>query len=278
MAWCCRTPAGRLTFARFLCRKAVFLPLALSVFAQTSVVRVYPTADVLPANQLKLYIEFSASMSRGEAAQRVRLYSGGQLVELPFVEIDQELWDRDQKRLTLLFDPGRIKRGVLPERELGGALVAGDSYELVIDGAWPDAQGKPLASEYRKKFRAGAADRTPIDPATWTIVRPEPGTRDALIVRFGEPLDSAVMLRRIGIRRDGKWVDGSASAASQETEWRFRPDEPWRDGGYELVADKVLEDLAGNKIGKPFDVDTFDRVTARIAHESASIPFRIGSK
>jgi hypothetical protein len=229
----------------------------------------------LPANQLKLYIQFSHSMSRSEAAKRVRLYEAdGKPVDLPFVDIDEELWDREQKRLTLLFDPGRIKRGVLPQRELGGALEPGKEYELVIDGAWPDARGNPLASEYRRAFRAVEADRTPIDPSRWSIVTPRAGTRDPLIVTFGEPLDYAVMMRRIHVAG----VPGVAAAANRETEWRFTPAQPWTEGDYELIADKVLEDLAGNKIGRPFDVDTFDKVTATIPHESAAIPFRIRRK
>lgn len=261
--------------ARFLSRSAALAALTLAASGQTSVVRVYPTADVLPANQLKLYIEFSAPMSRGEAAKRVRLFeSGGKLVEMPFVDIDEELWDREQKRLTLLFDPGRIKRGVLPERELGGALEPGKEYELVIDRQWPDAKGQPLAAGHRKKFRAREADRTPIDPRTWTVVAPRVATRDPLIVKFGEPLDAAVMLRRISVPR----VRGEAAARNRETEWHFVPDEPWAEGDYEILADKVLEDLAGNKIGRPFDVDTFEQVTATIPHESASVPFRVGRK
>lgn len=265
----------RWTCARFLFRSAALTALTLAVSGQTSVVRVYPTADVLPANQLKLYLEFSGPMSRGEAANWVRLFeSDGKPVELPFVEIDQELWDREQKRLTLLFDPGRIKRGVLPQRELGGALEPGKQYELVIDRAWRDAKGQPLVSEFRKKFRAGEPDRTPIDPRKWTVVAPRAGTRDALVVKFGEPLDAAVMLRRIGIPK----VTGTAVPSNHETEWHFKPDEPWTEGEYEIAADKILEDLAGNKIGRPFDVDTFEKVTAAIPHESTAIPFRIGRK
>jgi hypothetical protein len=258
--------------ARFLFRSAALAALALNASGQTSVVRVFPTADALPANQLKLYIEFSAPMSRGEASQRVRLYeSGGVLVELPFVDIDEELWDREQKRLTLLFDPGRIKRGVLPQRELGGALEPGKEYELVIDAAWPDAKGRPLASEFRKKFRAVEADRTPIDPSKWTVIAPFAGTRGPVVVKFGESLDAAVMMSCIWIPK----VHGTAHARNGETEWHFFPDEPWVERVYPLVASKDLEDLAGNKIGRPFDVDTFEEVTATIPHKSMTIPIRI---
>ena len=86
----------------------------------TVVEAVYPSTNTLPENQLKFYVHFSAPMSRGEAYQRIRLLDEqGKPLALPFLEIDEELWDREWKRLTLLFDPGRIKRGLIPHDEAG---------------------------------------------------------------------------------------------------------------------------------------------------------------
>ena len=39
--------------------------------------RVYPSADVLPSNVLRLYVYFSAPMSRGEAASRIHMLDAG---------------------------------------------------------------------------------------------------------------------------------------------------------------------------------------------------------
>jgi len=56
---------------------------------------IYPSADVWPANELKLYIYFSAPMSRGEAWQHIHLLDdSGKPVPLAFLELEQELWDR----------------------------------------------------------------------------------------------------------------------------------------------------------------------------------------
>ena len=96
-------------------------------------------------------------------------------VELPFLEIDQEMWDAESKRLTVLFDPGRIKRGVKPLEDIGPAIESGHSYTLVIAGAWQDAQGAPLKNEYRKAFRVTDADRAPIDTARWTVLSVKAG-------------------------------------------------------------------------------------------------------
>ena len=73
---------------------------------------------MLPENLLKFYVHFSAPMSRGNIYDYIRLLNAdGKQVELPFLEIDEELWDDSLTRLTLFIDPGRIKRGVLPLEE-----------------------------------------------------------------------------------------------------------------------------------------------------------------
>lgn len=241
------------------------------------VAQVYPTTGVLPENQLKLYLHFSAPMSRGEAYRRIQLLDqSGQPVPLPFLELEQELWDREGKRLTLLFDPGRIKRGLAPREEVGPALSEGKTYTLVIDGGWPDADGSPLAQEFRKAFRAGPADREPLDPKTWRLGIPRAGTREPLSVEFPEPLDQALLAGLLEVEdAPGNPVSGSVQIDRQETRWRFTPQQPWSAGRYNLEAGKTIEDLAGNTIGRPFEVDVFERVSERIARETARIPFFI---
>src|SRR5262249_20228739 len=119
----------------------------------TTVIHVYPSASRLPENQLKFYLHFSAPMSRGEAYQHIRLLDAkGKPIDLPFLELDQELWDAEGQRFTLFFDPGRIKRGLKPREEVGPALEEGKRYTLVIDRAWSDAEGNPLKETHRKTF------------------------------------------------------------------------------------------------------------------------------
>lgn len=238
----------------------------------TRVVRVYPTAAVLPANLLKLYVEFSAPMGRGDAWSHLALErDGGAKVDLPFLEVDQELWDRDYKRLTILFDPGRVKRGVLPNVEAGPALEAGKRYTLVVSRDWRDARGQPLAAEFRKPFLAAPDDRTPTDTSTWKLTPPRAGTRDPLIVDARESLDAAIFPRALSI----PGVDGAAELSREESVWRFTPREPWKAGDHRLVVDTTLEDLAGNRVGRAFDVDVFERVTQRPERTTVDIRFLI---
>jgi hypothetical protein len=245
--------------------------------ARTRVLGVYPTGSTLPENLLKFYIHFSAPMSRGEAYQRIHLLdASGRRVEHPFLELGEELWDDSARRFTLLFDPGRIKRGLKPREDTGPALEAGKHYTLVIDREWPDAKGVPLGSVFRKPFQVVAPDRLQPDPALWLIEPPMVATRDALAVTFPEPLDHAMLQRVLAVTDSaGKLVGGMVTIDQEETRWRFSPHDAWQPGAYRLGVETVLEDRAGNSIGRPFEVDVFRPIERQAPSATVWLPFEI---
>lgn len=243
----------------------------------TVAIAVYPSAQVLPENLLRFYIHFSAPMSRGEAYRHIHLLDAvGKPVPDPFLELDEELWSGDGCRFTLLFDPGRIKRGLRPREEVGPVLEQGRAYTLVIDRAWTDAQGQPLGGEYRRLFRVGPPDQTSPSPRDWTIRPPSAGTRDAFEIRFLESLDSA-LARRLIIVEDGQGsiVQGQVSLAERESLWLLTPDAPWKAGEYRLVIGTELEDLAGNAINRPFEVDTVGPISRQIETQKVLLGFQV---
>ncbi len=258
-------------------REAFFEIPPLETESSTTVEHVYPTSSVLPENQLKLYLQFSAPMSRGEAYERIHLVDveTGEEVELPFLELDQELWNPDFTRFTILFDPGRIKTGLVPNIEAGRAIEKGKTYSLVIDREWRDATGLPLMTEHRKTFTGGPFDGVAPDIETWEIVAPERNTVAAFTVRFPEPMDRGLLDRLLAVvDAAGKSVEGRIEIDAGETRWSFIPDAPWRAGDYELVVGTELEDLAGNALNGLFEVDVFEVDDASVT-ETESISFRI---
>jgi hypothetical protein len=257
--------------------EAVFeIPKAAALASTTRVVHVYPSTDVLPANQLKLYICFSAPMSRGDAWRHIRLLrEDGSPVALPFLEIAQELWDRDYLRLTVLFDPGRIKRGLASLAEAGPALDTGQRYTLAISRDWLDGRGAGLAEDYRKNFRVRPDDRVPPEVATWRVTAPRAGSADALVLHFPKPMDYALLQHSLAVSGPSGTMEGTVAVASDETEWRFMPHQKWTAGAWRIIVQTTLEDLAGNHIGRPFDVDTFDRVTKAVTRETVELTFQV---
>jgi len=243
----------------------------------TTVEQVYPTTDRLPENQLKFYLHFSAPMSRGEAYSRIHLLDErGNPVDFPFLELDEELWNREGKRLTLLFDPGRIKRGLVPYEEVGSSIKEGETYTLVIDRDWRDARGKSLKQNFKKVFTVVAADRETPDPESWLLTAPQAGSVQPLSLEFPEPLDHGLLMRLLEVLEpQGDFVEGSIQVDRHETRWQFTPQDPWKAGDYSLSVDTTLEDLAGNRINRPFEVDVFERVEERITTTTVSLPFQI---
>ncbi|REK09890.1 MAG: hypothetical protein DWQ37_17430 [Planctomycetota bacterium] len=249
-----------------------------SAAKSTVVEHIYPSADRLPENQLKFYVHFSAPMSRGEAYRHIHLLdeTTGKEVEGAFLELGEELWDDRFRRFTLLCDPGRVKRGLKPREELGPVLEEGHSYTLAVDAAWRDAKRRPLKSGAAKRFSVGPPDDETVDPDGWQLEPPRAGTSDPLIVRLGEPLDHSMLVRVLSIvDAAGKKVPGTVSTSDDETCWRFTPKRAWGQGSYRLVVDTTLEDLAGNSIGRPFEVDQFERVQRRIQTKTVSVSFDV---
>jgi hypothetical protein len=242
----------------------------------TVVARVYPSGDVVPENLLRMYIEFSGPMGRPSGIAHMKLVDeDGREIEGAFLPLDYEFWSPDHTRFTAFLDPGRVKRGILPNQKMGRALTPGHAVTLAISREWRDQHGLPLKADFTRVRRVGPADTQPIDPAAWRIEPPPPGGRGGLVVRFPEALDRGLLMRALGVRREHAAVDGEVVIGGGETQWTFTPQAPWRAGAYQLIALDILEDVAGNQIGRAFEVDNFDTVDKSPNPKSIVIPFTI---
>lgn len=241
----------------------------------TRVLQVYPTADVLPSNQLRLFIYFSAPMSRGEAFEHIHLLDGHGKV-LPDVFLPgEELWGRGNRELTITFDPGRIKRGLTSNEKMGPPIEKGKRYSFMIDARWQDGRGVPLVAGFHKTFWGGAAIRTAPDPKTWRVIAPAARTSGALVLEFPEPMSYPLLRRMLHVSGDHGEVIGEVTIERHETEWRFTPQQPWQPGSYNLVVDTALEDLAGNHVGQLFDIDEAKGAPQPSTENTISLPFAI---
>ena len=258
-------------------KNEVTLDIALPVpkrTAATVLTQIFPSAGKLPENQLRFYLHFSQPMSKGEAYTHLKLLKeNGEAVELPFLELGEELWDTSGTRLTLLIDPGRIKRGLKPREDVGPVLEFGHRYTLSVDAAWRDATGEPLKSGFTKKFSVEKPVEVGIDMAAWRIEPPAANTKLPLVVKFPRPLDHALLLNKVHVLNDsGRLVVGGVAVSDEERKWEFIPAEPWPAGDYALEVDKVLEDLAGNRIGRAFELAEGE-TAKQTGPKTAVIPF-----
>ena len=75
-------------------------------------------------------------------------------------------------------------------------------------------------------------------------------------------MDSALAVRLIRVLDSGeRQVAGSARLERYESRFSFLPSRAWLPGIYTIEVSPLLEDVAGNRVNRAFDVDPGERVT-----------------
>jgi hypothetical protein len=224
-----------------------------------AVTAVYPQADTVPENLLKFYIEFSEPMQTGNALEHIFLLDKNRdTLQRIFLDLKPELWDPAEKVLTVWIDPGRIKRDLVLNKELGNPLHNHQTYELVIAGKWKDRRGLTLEKSYSKKFTAGSRVDAQLSVNQWRIAAPKAGTTAPLTINLGYPVDHYLLQESLSVlTKKGKPVKGKITLADKDKTWMFTPDAEWHSGAYKLRVASRLEDLAGNNLNKVFDRDIY---------------------
>jgi hypothetical protein len=219
---------------------ACTLCLPLQVQAQT-VTSIEPSAPVLPSNTLRFYITFDRP-ARGLVHQGgIKLLDSNNVpVENAFMDFGQELWSPDGKRLTVLLDPGKMKRGVeAPHSELS-PLKENENYEIAF-------------GTFQHAFRVGPAVRDKLDPASWTIPTVEAPAR-TVDIKFDRVMDAALLADQLQVQDDeGRPVMVAVRVMAGGLGVRLKPSHPFRKGEYRISVSPILEDVAGNRINEALD-------------------------
>ncbi len=229
---------------------------------RVEVSEIYPSAGELPLNVLKFYIQFTDSMSRGFAYDNIHFVAAdGDTLEDAYLELEEELWSPDMKRFTLLLDPGRIKRGLKSLEDLGYVFKHNQRYSLVVNKNWHDAHDMPMSNGFEKQFKtAGLYESYQGSLSLGRI--PKAGTTDPVSLKSSYPNDYALLQRVIHIMdKQGNEMEGSIEITKNETLWKFTPVKSWTSENYQVRIESILEDVTGNNMTNPFDVDNQVRKT-----------------
>lgn len=236
---------------------SVSIPLPVNA-NKTALTNIYPTADTVPENLLKVYLQFSAPMREGEALQYVHLLNENKdTLRDIFLDLQPELWNKERTALTLWLDPGRIKRDLIPNRKMGNPLKKGKWYTLTVSPEWKDVQGLPLEKKIDKRFFVSQRDSHSPELLAWNIQTPKTATNQPLEINFFAPLDYFLLGETISIINDkNEIIPGVIKITDEERKIAFTPQQAWRQGSYRIQVKAILEDLAGNNLNRPFDRDT----------------------
>ncbi len=221
------------------------------------IIAIYPSADSLPANLLKMYIIFNKPMVEGQAMEYIEVTKNKKtVVPGAILDLEPELWNKDRTMLTVWFDPGRIKRDLQPNKKLGAPLEPGNRYIVSVHGGWEDEDGQVLGASLRLDFIATARDEQSPDPAKWFIAAPPARSQVPLAIDMFEPMDYAVLQSAVRLLDfAGKPVEAEMTFEHGETVMLFKPAREWKSGYYSLEIEPRLEDVAGNNLERLFDRD-----------------------
>jgi len=247
-----------LTYAVWQGSKQVYkVNIPNTVKKTVELIAIYPKADTLPENLLKMYFEFSKPMRAGQSLDNIKILNNkGDTLNDVFLNLQPELWDTSGRVLTLWLDPGRIKRDLLRNQWLGNPLKQGERYTVIVSEDWKGIGGSFLAQSYKKMFTAGKRDDAAPDINNWKLEIAKPGTQEPLVITFPEPLDHFLLAEMLSVANTSKQdLYGEIQVSNNDRTLKFIPNKPWQAGTYTLQADALLEDLAGNNLNKLFDRD-----------------------
>ncbi len=221
---------------------------------------VYPSIKLLPANLLKWYIQFSSPINVTSIYNHIQVTDAtGNIINRVILPLENALISNDGCLLTVWIEPGRQKRGLGPNKQLGPVFEKGKKYALVIKKQLKDAEGVTMQEDFTYDFEITEADRTQPDVNLWKVVPPEANTTSNLNIECLESLDYGSALHSITvINMAKKNIEGSWRLADHETRLVFTPLQPWQRGDYQIIVHSRLEDLAGNNLNRLFDREIVD--------------------
>jgi len=239
---------------------------------------IYPKVDTVPENLLKMYFEFAQPMQEvGNALDFIMVTNETKdTVIQPFLKLESELWNKERTVLTLWLDPGRIKTNLIPNRERGLPLTAGNTYKVQVDSSWKSRQGELLKENYIKLFHVVPRDKKKLNVNDWQMRLPDAGTTVELRIDFGEPMDAFLAVETMRIYEAiGPEIKGSFTLTSNQSVLLFTPLNNWKTGSYKLNIQSRLEDLAGNNLNRLFDTELRRDADHDDPKRTKSISFKI---
>lgn len=208
-------------------------------------VAVHPGTGDVPANLLRLYVDFSRPMAGEDAFEHIQILDAdGKPIPDAFREI--ELWSHDNRRLMLYVHPGRVKTGLALGDQFGPVIEQGKTYTFRILPGMKGRNGRPSPSSFSRTLRVGPPDHESPDLARWTLT----AAPERVVVEADEWVDQAGLEDFLSVESTpGHWrVEGRRAV--------FVPQRRLSPGEYRLVVDARLEDLAGNNFIKPFETQS----------------------
>ncbi|MGC1306990.1 MAG: hypothetical protein WA885_07150 [Phormidesmis sp.] len=219
--------------------------------ANPQVLAVHPAIRDWPANILRAHVVFDRPMQMANAISHIKLIAeDGEDISDALLDLTDGLWTADQRILTVLFHPGRVKTGLAAGDRYGPIFTVGRTYRLVISGDIHCADDQPLGRSYYHHFQA-------VSPITESFLpiadRLEVAGR-TVHINTAQPLDFLSVQAHIAVTDQAGnrvpaqvWVTADGKAIAVDIA------DTSREKNYVLRVHPRLEDVAGNRMGSGFE-------------------------
>lgn len=231
-----------------------------------SVTSIYPSAKTLPSNLLKWYIHFSHPINETHIYDYIRFVNAtGDTLPRAALSLENALISDHGKLLTVWIEPGRQKRDLIPNRQLGPVFKNENAYKLVVLKKLKDKNGISMQDNFTHSFQITNDDRVKLDVNLWKIQSPKVNSKSHVLISCHESLDygstqNSVMVVNV----KGEKIDGNWQLINHESTLSFTPLYPWKKGSYNVLFDNHIEDLAGNNLDRLFDSEITDTISHRL--------------
>ncbi|AXT49764.1 hypothetical protein D1818_02620 [Aquimarina sp. BL5] len=245
-------------------------------YESLSVTEIYPSAPILPSNLLKLYIRFSKPINTAFVYDHIRFINlAGDTLSRTILPLENPLISDDRRLLTIWIEPGRQKRGLGPNKELG-AVFNKETYRLIVTKDIKDINGVSMQEDFIHSFCIGNTDRIKPTINDWKIGIPKINSISKLLIQCSESLDYGSVQGNIHIvDKSMQEIKGTWQLLEQETILSFQPREAWKKGDYQILCNPEIEDLAGNNLSRLFDTEIKKTSNQETTNQQYSLEFSI---
>ncbi len=234
----------------------------------SEVEQIFPRSTDIPCNELYFHVRFTQPMFPDPLAWKVvKVYDDGEVI--PKIWRERSYWLDSNRVLVLMIHPGRVKRGI----GLDVPFVEGKSYYISVSGALKDQLGRDTRLDTETEFFATPDDYNIPKVLHKKTKVPLSGTDSPLQLIFSEAMDYASIIDGAQITDTaGDPVKGYFWPLDDDATFEFFPEAEWSPGDYQITLGKVVSDLAGNRLNRPFEMSAVEDKTK---DKPISFPFRI---
>lgn len=218
------------------------------------VLQIYPQSYEIPQNTCFFHVQFDQPMQNFKPNEVIKMLDqkGNRIDQLWRV---QAYWLNNKTSLVLMVHPGRLKRGIdweIPFKE-------GEEYTLLIDTNLKSSYNCPLKNRIKKTFKITPPDRQSPSILFDKLTPPTIASKAPLSLLFSEKMDYGSIIDGVKVinTQTQKIVHGNFRVVSDQN-FKFIPNKAWENAPYKVVFEKMVCDLANNRINRVFEVLTIE--------------------